>query len=350
MSDRCVRVARQLLVLSVAGMLSGCGGGSPASPTSTQPAATPAPTVPPTPPPPPPTPMASVSITYDSPNRAPTASTFKVTAVGSGGTTPYQFKYVLVSDGARQMIRDWSANPSYQVQIWGVSTQRYEVWGRSAGYAEDVAQVTAAFEFITTEAPAGGGITGMTSSGLLPPRPAGQPITFTAYADGGRKPYQFKWLIDSSVAQDWSPSSTFTWTSPQPGVHDIVIWGRSAGATADTPEATTRLVPYQILPTTAPYMTAIRFGPITKVADPAGGTKVTITFSGEGGVPPYQFRVVEGGVFDAKRVLRDWSNDTSLMWTVPASTSYEQLEVSGRSAGSTNAAGEVSSGLGFPVP
>jgi hypothetical protein len=346
MSDRCVRAARRWLTVALAGLLSACGGGSPASPTSSQPAASSAPTIPT----PPATPMASVSITYGAPNPAPTGSTFKVTAAGSGGTTPYQFKYVAVAGGERQTIRDWSGNPSYEVQIWGVSTRRYEVWGRSAGYTEDAAQVTAAFELITTDAPAGGGITGMTSSGLLPPRPAGQPITFTAYAAGGRTPYQFKWLIDSSIAQDWSASPTFTWASPQPGVHNIVIWGRSAGATADTPEATTTLVPYLILPTTAPYMTAIKFGPITKVPDPAGGTTVTITLSGEGGVPPYQFRVVEGGVFDTKRVLRDWSNETSLTWTVPASTTYEQLEVFGRSAGSTNAAGEVSSGLGFPVP
>lgn len=346
MADRCVRAARRLLALGVAGMLSACGGASPASPTSSQAAATPVPTIPATPP----TPMAGVSITYDSPSPAPTGSTFKVTAVGSGGTAPYQFKYVVVAGGERQTTRDWSGNPSYEVQIWGVTTLRYEVWGRSAGYTDDAAQAAAPFEFITTEAPAGGGITGMTSSALLPPRPAGQPITFTAYAEGGRKPYQFKWLLDSSIAQDWSASPTFTWTSPQPGLHNIVIWGRSAGAAADIPEATTRVVPYQILPTTTPYMTAIKFGPITKVADSTGGTKVTITFSGEGGIPPYQFRVVEGGVFDTKRVLRDWSNDTSLTWTVPASTKYEQLEVFGRSAGSTNPAGELSWGLGFPVP
>jgi len=294
--------------------------------------------------------MAGVSVTFNSPNPAPIGTIFKVTAVGSGGTPPYEFKYVSLFGGQRQTSRDWSSNPSYEVQMFSATTVKYEVWGRSAGFVDDAAQATAAFEFVATPAPAGGGITGMTSSGLLPPRPAGQPITFTGYAEGGTKPYQFKWLIDSSVAQDWSTSSTFTWASPQPGLHNIVIWGRSAGATADTPESTTTLVPYLILSTTTPYMTAIRFGPITKVPNPGGGTQVTITVNGEGGVPPYQFRVVEGGVFDAKRVLRDWSSDTSLTWTVPASTTFEQLEVFGRSAGSVNPQGEVSSGLAFPVP
>jgi hypothetical protein len=344
MSDRCVGAARRLLALGVVGMLSACGGESPASPTSTQATATT--TIPATPP----TPMTSVSITHNTPNPAPAGSTFKVTAAGTGGTTPYQFKYVVVAGGNRTTVQNWSGNPSYEVQAWGISAQRYEVWGRSAGFTDDSAQVTAAFDLTTTPAPSGSGIIGITSSGLLPPRPAGQPVTFTAYATGGKTPYQFKWFIDSSIAQDWSASPSFTWTSPQPGLYNIVIWGRSAGATADTPEATMTLVPYRILPTTTPYMTAIKFGPITKVADPAGGTRVTITLSGEGGVPPYQFRVVEGGVFDTKRVLRDWSNETSLTWTAPASTKYVELEVFGRSAGSTNSAGEIGSGLSFPVP
>jgi hypothetical protein len=291
----------------------------------------------------------SVSITYSSPNPAPTGSTFRVTATGTGGMRPYQFKYVLAGGNERPTVRDWSTDPSYAVQIWGVSTWRMEVWGRGAGYTGDAVECKAPFAFVTTEAPADGGITGMTSSGLLPPRPAGQPITFTAHAEGGRKPYQFKWFIDSSIAQDWSTSATFTWASPTPGIHNIVIWGRSAGATADSPEATTKLVPYEILPTTTPYMTAINYGPIIKAPDPAGGTRVTITFSGEGGVPPYQFRVVEGAPFETERLLRDWSNETSLTWTVPG-TKYEQLTVSGRSAGSTNSAGEISYGLGFPVP
>jgi hypothetical protein len=294
--------------------------------------------------------MTGVSIAHNSPNPAPAGSTFKVTASGSGGTTPYQFKYVVVAGGGRQTIQDWSTNPSFDVQVWSVSTQRYEVWGRSTGFTEDSAQATAAFELITTPAPAGGGITGITSTSLGSPRPAGQPIPFTAFATGGTPPYQFKWLINSTIAQDWTTSPNFTWMSPPPGLHNIVIWGRSAGVTADTPEATATLAPYLILPTTTPYITAIKFGPIVKAPDPAGGTTVTITFSAEGGVPPYQFRIVEGGVFEAKRTLRDWSTDTSLTWTVPASTKVVQLSISGRSAGSTNSAGEMTWGLSFPVP
>jgi hypothetical protein len=82
-------------------------------------------------------------------------------------------------------------------------------------------------------------VTGLTSN-KMSPQPAGTSILFTAIASGGTSPYQFKWWIEnggtSTIGQQWSTSSTFTWTPTTPGAsYAIRVWARNSGSTADAP-------------------------------------------------------------------------------------------------------------------
>ena len=66
------------------------------------------------------------------------------------------------------------------------------------------------------------------------------PITFTAAANGGVAPLQFKWWVfDGSgwhVTQEWAANDTFTWTPASPGNYVIGLWARSSGNDNDGPE------------------------------------------------------------------------------------------------------------------
>ncbi len=89
-------------------------------------------------------------------------------------------------------------------------------------------------------------VTGLTSN-KLSPQPVGSSIVFSAIASGGVKPYQFKWWIGngttSIVGQQWSTSSTFTWTPTSPGSsYAIRVWARNATSTVDAPASSAAIL------------------------------------------------------------------------------------------------------------
>ena len=86
-----------------------------------------------------------------------------------------------------------------------------------------------------------------------PPQVVGTTVTWTATATGGTAPLQYKWFVANGgaaavVAQDWSASTTYAWTPTAAGASQVGVWVRSAGATADRPEAV-RIMPMRILAT-----------------------------------------------------------------------------------------------------
>ena len=91
-------------------------------------------------------------------------------------------------------------------------------------------------------------ITGLTSS-LASPQSARTSITFICWRDGGRGPYQFKWLIFDGVswtiARDWNSVTTFVWRPTTRGAYRIGIWARDATTTADV-STVSLSVPYRI--------------------------------------------------------------------------------------------------------
>jgi len=228
------------LLLAATVATTGCSSSSPAEPTPT-PVAAPAPDPTPAPAPVPPTPMTGVTIEYITPDTAVAGSVFRVVALGSGGTKPYQFKFIWKVDGGPHVIRDWSVDPTYSVQMFSDTTSEYEVWGRSWSFDADAPQASANFKLTATPAPPDGPITGITvSSNVLSPQSVGTTIVFTAHPFAGVKPYQVKWLVNGATVQDWTTNLNWTWVPQSSSLYTIEVWGRSAGATADVSQASSR--------------------------------------------------------------------------------------------------------------
>lgn len=78
------------------------------------------------------------------------------------------------------------------------------------------------------------------------PQPVGTIVTFTAIAEGGHAPYQYKWyLFDGtawSVVADWSGASSYAWTpnAANPN-YRVGVWVRSVGDTGDEAETAAAL-------------------------------------------------------------------------------------------------------------
>ena len=95
-------------------------------------------------------------------------------------------------------------------------------------------------------------ITTVTVDQTLPPAGAsavstnGTTVTFTAAADGGAAPYQFRWLVFSKnswkVSQGWSSSNTFSWRPVKRDAgYRVRVEARSA-----TGEIVTAMLPFGI--------------------------------------------------------------------------------------------------------
>jgi hypothetical protein len=332
------------LLVAVALVIAACRGDTPTTPTQ-------APVSTGTPPSVAPSAMTGIEITNLTPNPSVAGILSRVSASGTGGTPPYQFKYIVRGDsGAALTVRDWSADPVFSIQITSAGSFPYEAWGRSAGFTEDAPQASTKFTLTATAPPPGGTITGISLSvDAGSPRPVGQAVTFTAHPIGGIRPYQVKWRVNGQVTQDWTPSLSWAWVPATPGVYELDVWARSAGATADAPEATQRGAPFTIVAATGPWMTNIRFGELTRTRQGAAAI-ATLRFSGEGGTPPYQFQVKVRTDTGPYQLLRDWDSATEVTWTIMTIGSQQEFLVAGRSAGSVSSTPEIQRAYIFSIP
>jgi hypothetical protein len=287
---------------------------------------------------------ASVNANLSSPRTAGTTVTF--TASGVGGNAPYSFKWWLQKDGgAWVMVQDWSTSATWTWTPGATGTYSIGVWSRSAGISGDTYQAigTTPFVISATQAPAppppssGGSMSSASvSASLASPRQVWTAVTFTASGTGGSGPYSFKWWVQKNggawvLRQEWSTSTTFSWTPSEPGNYVIGVWGRSAGNGADTPQAIG----------TMPYLvSAMQPGPPmtgSSLTSSASATRasasITLAASGVGGAAPYTFKwwVQRNG--GAWVLLQDWSVSPTYQWTPSLPGSYV-LGIWGRSASS----------------
>ncbi len=157
-------------------------------------------------------------------------------------------------------------------------------------------------------------------------------MTFTASGTGGTAPYSFKWWLQRNGGvwtemSTWTTTPTWTWTPTQAGNYVIGIWGRSAGNSADRPQAI-GTTSYEITgSTTPPPPPPVGVVPSATIA--AGlssprpvGTTVAFTSSVSGGTSPHSFKYwiqKDGGAWT---MVRDWSTSAVWNWTAPQSGNY----------------------------
>ena len=164
-------------------------------------------------------------------------------ATGSGGVTPYQYKFLVAQGGgSAQTVQNWSTSSSYTWTPTTAASYTVSVWVRSSGVTTDAAQASSQVSY-TIQTPPVAPVTGATlTPGVASPQNTGTSITFTAGGSGGVAPRQFKFLVASSggsaqTVQDWSTSTTYTWTPSSAGTYTVSVWARSAGVTTNVAQA-----------------------------------------------------------------------------------------------------------------
>jgi len=179
--------------------------------------------------------VTSFTQTPSPPTTVGTPITWSVTA--AGGTQPLQYKFWLYSSGAWTVLQEYSmlsnvtwtpASPGmYAVQVWvrsSGSTATYDDWRSSGLFTIGVSPSVYVSDL---------------TANVTFPASVTHAITWTATAGGGSASlsYQF-WRYREpsgwSMVQDYSASSSYTWTPAlgEEGTYAIQVWVRGAGSTA----------------------------------------------------------------------------------------------------------------------
>jgi len=276
-----------------------------------------------------PSPLALTSLTTDkaSPQPAGTAVTF--TATASGGTTPYQYRWHVYNGSSWSLGRDWRTDNAYTWTPSLAGSYQVQVWVRNAGTTTDTPEAWGGSGFqVTTGVPLT--LTSFAADKVSPQR-VGTTLTFTAAANGGTPPYEYRWYLWNgstwSLGQPWSAGNTFTWTPSATGSYQVQVWVRNNGTTADTPEAWGGLG-VQVtngVPLTLTSLTA------NKPSPQPVGTALTFTVTGTGGVTPYQYKwwIWNGSTWS---LGRDWATGNTFTWT-PTATGTYSIQVWARNNG-----------------
>ena len=175
------------------------------------------------------------------------------------------------------------------------------------------------------------------------PLPIGQAVTWTAEVTGGTDPLTFQfWHFHPSagwqMAQDYSPSATFTWTPAvgDSGDHAIQVWVRNAASTA----------PYDAYLSTGFFSVGatLTLSPV-EPGTLAAGSPAPWTAHASGLVnPQYQFWRLDA---DGWRIVQPFSSTFTYSWTPTLiDRGQHAIQVWARSAGST-AAYDVWAGTNF---
>jgi hypothetical protein len=280
------------------------------------------------------------SVTFPSP--AGTSITW--TATAPGGIAPLQYQFWKNTNWTGWVIvQSYSTSPSYTWTAPTAGSHQVLVGVRNAGSVAiyDASLGTGAFS-ITSTVPLA--VTALTPTVTFP-SPAGTAITWTSTANGGVTPLQYQFWRNTSyagwvVAQPYSTSPSYTWSSPTAGTSQVFVGVRNAGSGAlfDVSLGTGA---FSITSTVPLAVTAV----IPSVAFPSvAGAAITWTATANGGVAPLQYQFWRNTNYAGWVVVQAYSTSPSYTWISPtAGTS--QVFIGVRNAGS-GALFDVSLGSG----
>ena len=268
----------------------------------------------------PPSAISTVTLTADKPAPQPLGSAVTFTAQPTGGVAPYQYKWIVSNGNVSTVAVNWTTSNRFTWTPTQSASYAVSVWVRSAGNAADVLEASTYLAFpIGTGAPASATAVLLTANRVAPQAPF-IPVTWTATPAGGVAPHQYKWRVFDgtawTVSANWSPTNSFVWTpSTANANYRVEVWQRSAGSTADVPEASTA-VPFPIDASLA----ADAIAPVTSVSISANrpaphpaGHAISFTATPTGGTAPlvYKWFYFMGTTWTA---FGDWSPSQSFSW------------------------------------
>ena len=288
-------------------------------------------------------------LTSNTPAPQGVGASITFTAVTTGGVSPAQFKWVIFDGYEWKTSQYWSTLNTF---TWKPTTPnanyRVGVWARSASSTYDAAESDAASGYLSFPIVEPLALTSL-SANVASPQMVGTSINLTAAAVGGVAPYQYKWLISDgtswTVGQQWSPSSTFTWTpSVANANYSIGVWVRSATNTTDAPDnsGAGSTLQFAITGNTQISLTSLT---ANRAAPQAAGTKIQFTASASGSrSAEFKWWIFDGAVW---AIAQEWSSSDRFSWTPATANPNYQVLVRVRDASNPSI---ESNGASMPFP
>ncbi|MGN0537991.1 MAG: alpha-amylase family glycosyl hydrolase [Acutalibacteraceae bacterium] len=150
----------------------------------------------------------------------------------------------------------------------------------------------------------------------------GESTTLTAKASDatGSVSYQFA-LSDGTVLQNYSSSSSYTWTPTKAGTYKVVVTAKDA--------ATSKTATSSVTITVKSVTTALTNNSTISATSITKGKSITLTGNASGGTSPYQYAMVaKHSTASSYTVLKNYDTTTTKTWT-PSKTGtyYVQVKV-----------------------
>ena len=268
----------------------------------------------------PPNAVSTVTLTTDKPAPQPLGSAVTFTAQPAGGVAPYQYKWIVSNGNASTVAVNWTTSNRFTWTPTESASYAVSVWVRSSGNATDVLEASTYLAFpIGAGAPASATAVALTANRVAPQAPF-TPVTWTATPTGGVAPHQYKWRVFDgtawTVSANWSPTNSFVWTpSTANANYRVEVWLRSAGNSAETPEASiASAFPIRTeLADSVNGAVAIVSMSANRPAPQPAGNAITFTATPAGGTAPFVYKwfYFMGTTWTA---FGDWSSSPNFSW------------------------------------
>ena len=288
-------------------------------------------------------PMSAVSLSTSLPSPQPLGSTILLTAAGSGGTPPYEYRFwAQHSTSSWEIVQDWSPSATY---VWApprTGTFQIAVWGRRIGSPSE----WEAYAQQSFEVSAGGSSDGTAPSLTITSHSSGQTltapdITLSGTASDGDSGGTgiVSVTVNGQLASGGTANTTGTasWSrnlTLSSGANTITVAARDGAGNVRTASITLTYTASSGSGsgTSGSPMTSVALG--TNLLSPQPlGSQILLTAVGSGGSGPYEYRFWAHDTSSEWEIVRDWSTTATYSW-MPTRTGTHEIAVWGRRAGS----------------
>ena len=267
----------------------------------------------------------SLSANRSFPVAAGTAVTWTVTA--GGGAPPYQYQFrVWDSTVGWRTVQMYSTTSTFTWAPAHTGTYQVEASILDAGSTAAADATVQSAQFAVTAAPAVT-VSSFTADHTFPVD-SGTSVTWTATANGGVAPLQYRFVVyDPWVGwislQEWGSSNTVTWTPLHPATYDLQVWVRAAGSTAaydawlGSGDVGVNSMPGHLVSVTSDSQSPI-----------APGTVVTWKAVAAGGTAPieYEFWLFQQSTA-TWTLVQTYGSSSTWTWTAPSTSDTYQVQV-----------------------
>jgi len=256
----------------------------------------------------------SLSASPASPQLTNTAITLKATPTG-GTSLQYQFIATNAS-GSAVILENYGTAATCAWTPATAGTYSLQVWARQAGTTQ-VSTITSKMSYTITSTVGTVSLTAAPAS----PQVTNTAIKLTATATNVTSPqYRFTAANGSGAAtvlQDYSTTSTCTWTPTTTGTYTLQVLARQTGTTQIA--SITKQLSYTITAPT-PALSAVNLT-ASPASPQAVNTAVKLTATATGGTSvQYRFTAANGS--SAATVLQDYSTTSTCTWTPTTGGTY----------------------------